>query len=93
MDVIDPLSAAALVALAVLFIFRGWLIPQRTYNDVVRVKDEQIRIWKERGDEYRAAWESEVLARGARDSQLAEVLEYARTADQVLRALREVAQK
>jgi hypothetical protein len=90
---VTPLSAAVLVTIAVLLIFRGRLIPRRTYDDMVRFKDEQTRIWKERGDEYKAAWENEVAARDTRNAQMGELLEYARTADQVLRALREVAQK
>jgi hypothetical protein len=90
---IAPISAAALVALAVLLIFRGQLIPRRTHENVIAAKDEQIRIWKERGDEYKTAWQHEVEARSTRDAQLGELVEYARFADQMLRALREVGQQ
>lgn len=91
--VIAPISAAALVAFAVFLIFRGWLIPRRSHDDVVKAKDQVIAMWKERGDEYRAAWQSEVETRGIREAQLGELLEIARTTDQVLRALREVSRK
>lgn len=91
--VIAPVSAAALVTFAVWLIFRGWLIPRRSHDDVVKAKDETIIMWKERGDEYKAAWQQEVETRSIREAQLGELLEIARTTDQVLRALREVSQK
>lgn len=66
----------ALLALAVLSVLRGWLVPVGT-----------VTMLMQRAEDYKAAWERAELARQAQAEQLASLLEYARTADAVIRSL------
>jgi hypothetical protein len=66
----------ALLALAVVSVIRGWLVPSTTVTLLMR-----------RADDYQAAWQRSDEARALQAEQLTALLEYARTADAVLRSL------
>lgn len=66
----------ALLALAVAGVILGRLVPSST-----------VKLLMTRGDDYKAAWERAEEARVVQAEQLAALLEYARTADAVLRSL------
>lgn len=65
-----------LLALAVLSVIRGWLVPSST-----------VSLLMQRADDYKAAWQRSDEARAVQAEQLTALLEYARTADAVLRSL------
>jgi hypothetical protein len=65
-----------LLAVAVLSVIRGWLVPAAT-----------VALLMRRGDDYKTAWETEREARRLQAEQLSLLVEYARTADAVLRSL------
>lgn len=69
-------SGWALVALFVVLVYRGILIPRRTYEDVMHDRDE-----------WRAAHRISETARQVGQDQVAELLEHARTTDAFIRAL------
>ncbi|WP_328313074.1 hypothetical protein OG432_24345 [Streptomyces sp. NBC_00442] len=72
-------GAVALLALVVLMVLTGRLIPRRTYDDV-----------REERDTWRAAHSSSEEARRLEREQVDELLELSRTADRVLTALPKV---
>ena len=66
----------AIIALAVISIIRGWLVPSAT-----------VTLLMQRADEWRMAWEKSEEARRVQAEQVAQLLEFARTADAVFRSL------
>jgi hypothetical protein len=88
-----PAGATGILALVVLLILRGYLVPRRTMDQFLRIKDERLADSIVRGDEYKKAAEIYREALSTRDSQLGEILEYARTADAFFRSLREETRK
>lgn len=66
----------ALLSLAVLSVIRGWLVPSAT-----------VTLLMQRAEDFRVAWERTEQARAAQAEQIGSLLEYARTADSVLRSL------
>jgi len=69
-------SPWALLALAVFSVIRGWLVPSAT-----------VTLLMQRAEDYKTAWEQTEQARAVQAQQLAQLVEYARTADVVLRSL------
>lgn len=89
-------SAGAILGLAVLLVFRGIWVPRPTVNQWLSVlqerlkdKDERIADKTAQIEEYKAAWQAEMAARRQQDEQMGELMEYARTTDQAIRALRQ----
>lgn len=66
----------ALLALAVMGIILGRLVPSST-----------VKLLLQRAEDYRLAWERSEEAREVQAQQLTALLEYARTADAVLRSI------
>lgn len=66
----------ALLSLAVLSVIRGWLVPAST-----------VALLMQRAEEWRTAWEKAEEARRVQAEQVTQLLEFARTADAVIRAL------
>lgn len=73
---LDKLTAPFLLLLAVLMVFLGLLVPRWTYKRLERERDN----WK-------LAFENEQAARLASDKQTAELLELAKTSNNVLQAM------
>lgn len=73
---IAQLTPSALLLLAVLMIFMGWLVPKRTYAE----KSKEA-------DQWRQAYELERTARSALDAQSRELLEIARTSESFISAV------
>lgn len=88
-----PASFTGILTIVILLIIRGYLVPRRTMDAFLRVKDERLSDAIARGDEYKKASETYREALSTRDSQLGELLEYARTMDAFLRSLREETRK
>jgi hypothetical protein len=75
-----PMGATTILALVVLGIVRGALIPRRTYEDRMRDKDAQILY-------YQTALGREVERNGELSRQMGLLMEVGRTADHVLSSL------
>lgn len=66
----------AIITLVVISIIRGWLVPSAT-----------VTLLMQRAEEWRTAWEKSEEARRLQAEQNAQLLEFAKTADAVFRAL------
>ncbi len=66
----------AIITFAVIAIIRGWLVPSSTVTLLIA-----------RSEEWRQAWEKSEEARRLQAEQVAQLLEFARTADAVFRSL------
>jgi hypothetical protein len=73
---VDKLSAPVILGIAVLMVLFGLLVPRRTYK----------RMEKE-AENWRLAFEASEKARLASDKQTAELLELAKTSNNVLQAM------
>ena len=81
-------GAAAILALVVLFILLGRLVPRSVLEDVRKDRDDRVaQIIAER-DTWREAHQVSEKARQEAQAQAGELLELSRTADHVLRAIR-----
>lgn len=80
-------GAVAILAIFVLLIAFGRLVPLRTLEARLKDKDEQLQAERAEKGIWRAAAERESSARRALQSQNGELLELARTAGHVLGAL------
>lgn len=88
-------GVGTILVFAVLAIFRGVWVPRATVDKWLtlleeRLKDKDARIAEKvaLAEEYKAAWQTEMAARNVQGEQLGELMEYARTTDQAIRALR-----
>lgn len=79
--------ALSVVVSVFAMVYKGLLIPRPTHDAVVTVLEQRITEKNTEAVDYRAAWLAEQTARREQDGQLGELLEYARTTDQVIRAL------
>jgi hypothetical protein len=86
-----------LIVFAVLAVWRGYLVPKSTVDKmdatVIRVETVQEKRLAEsltREQEWKAAWMASEQARQLQTSQLADLLELARTTDAFIRGLRQV---
>lgn len=79
--------ALAIIFTAVGMVLKGLLIPQSTHDRVVAVMELRITEKTAEAADLKAAWEAAEAARREQDGQLSELLEFARTTDQVIRAL------
>lgn len=70
------LSASTLLAIVVILILRGMLVPRRTLQD----KSEESERWH-------SAYEHERTARGMSDAQVKELLEVAKMTNTMIRAM------
>lgn len=78
------IGATGLLALAVILIFRGSLVPRSTVDQMRKDKDEQISMW-------RNAYETSQRAGELKDRQIDTLLEAARTTTHVVSAVSEAA--
>ena len=81
------LGAAALVAIVVLLILLGRLVPRSVLTDVRDDWDARLKEIADERDTWRTAHQVSEEARREAQDQAGELLELARTADHVLRSL------
>jgi hypothetical protein len=77
----------ALLALTVLLILRGQLVPRATLEDLRADRDARISELATERETWRAAYLEEVEARRLAQEQVDELLEFARTGDHLLRTV------
>lgn len=88
LTVLLPGGAGALVTLIVLLILRGHLVPRAVLEDVRKDRDARVAELVKELDTWRAAHRESEAARVDAQSQVGELVELARVADHVLRAIR-----
>jgi hypothetical protein len=81
-------GAVAILAVVVLFIVRGSLVPRSVLEDVRKDRDARVAEILAERDTWRDAHRESERARVEAQSQVGELLELSRTADHVLRSLR-----
>lgn len=74
------IGATGLLALVVILILRGSLIPRRNVEDLIKDKDRQIETW-------RAAYENGQKTQEVQRQQISALLDATRTTTHVLEAL------
>jgi len=82
--VTPTVGATGLLAMAVILIFRGSLVPRGTVDQMRSDKDAQITIWKD-------AFEASQKVVELKDRQIDTLLEAARTTTHVVTAMSEAA--
>jgi len=95
---IDGGALVSLVAVAILSVWRGWLVPRVTLDRmeqstgrVETVQAQRLADSQEREHEWREAWLKEKARGDLQADQISELLELARTTDSALRALKTTA--
>lgn len=81
-------GAAAILALVVLFILLGRLVPRSVLEDVRKDRDDRVAEIRAEKNTWQAAHRESEAARIEAQNQVGELLELSRTADRVLRAIR-----
>lgn len=88
---LDALGAGGLVTLAVVALFRAWIVPGSMVNELKAVRDDRIRELIEERTELRAAAAAKEETLRELVAQNSELLEVARASNVLLRALTEAA--
>lgn len=78
------LGATGLVALCVLMVVWGKLVPASTLDRIVKEKDAQISLWQ-------TAYERSEQAHRLKDAQITALMEAGRTTNSVLQAVHQAA--
>jgi hypothetical protein len=87
-------ALVTLVTLAVLAVWRGWLVPRRTVDSLLtaarQIADVQEKRLAEsiaREQEWRAAWDAERRAREVLDGHVGDVVDSLATVERLIRAI------
>lgn len=81
------LSAAGLVAIAVLMVFLGLLIPRWVFTQLRTDRDTRLAEAREEIGDWKSAYQTAEEARALQAQQLGELQELAKTTDQFIRSL------
>ncbi|MFD8899906.1 hypothetical protein [Streptomyces ardesiacus] len=87
-SVLLPGGAGAIVTLIVLLILRGSLVPRAVLEDVRKDRDARVSDLTAERDTWQAAHRESEAARIEAQRQVGELVELAKVADHVLRAIR-----
>lgn len=87
------LSAAGLVAIAVLLLFLGGLIPRWVFTQMKKDRDDRLAEAKEENTDLWAALRTSEEARELQAKQLGELLELSKAMDQFIRSLQLAARR
>lgn len=74
------IGATGLLALVVIMILTGRLVPRSTFEDLRADKDKQIEVW-------RSAYETSMSAQDVQREQITALLEAAKTTTHVIQSL------
>ena len=80
-------GAVAVLAAVAWLIYRGLLVPRSVLDDVRSDRDARLAEKNAEVAEYKAAWLAAEKARHEQDSQVAELMELARTTDAFIRSI------
>ena len=86
---IGDVSVFGILALAIMLILTGRLVPRSTVDQIREDRDRALKLSEARGDEWKEtaeAWQSTVQEL---TGQVGELLEHARTSNHVLKAIKQ----
>lgn len=83
----DQLPFGAMLTLAVISVFKGWLVPQGVVTDIRTDRDTRLTEVAGERDDWKAAYNVEREASSKKDAQINELLELAQTSAHVLKSL------
>jgi hypothetical protein len=86
-DVAPSAAFVSLIASAVAAVWRGWLVPRRSVDQLITVQNERLAEARDREREWRAAWEASEEARRIIAERFDDMLEGQRTVEALIRAL------
>lgn len=92
-SVLGNFSAASILGVAVLGVFRGWLQPKSTVDQLVGLLQAAVDKEKLRGDEWKAVAEAADKRAAERDSQTERLMEITSSASRLLETLRRNAEE
>lgn len=84
-------GAVAILAVAVLGILRGWLVPGTSMDKMLTLHGERLAEERARGDEWKEIATTALAAATEKDRQLDQLLEVGRTQVALLEGLRKSA--
>lgn len=84
---VTDLSAAGILAIAVLMILRGKLVPSRVVDDIRADRDARLVDARAETDDWRTAYNRVEEIRRIQAQQLNDLLELAKTTDAFIRSL------
>lgn len=84
-SLVGQLSAAGLLAVVVLAIVRGWLVPRKVLEEARADRERQIEDAKAQCADWKAAFQAAEQARQVLAGQVDELLELARATDEFIR--------
>jgi hypothetical protein len=87
------LSAAGLLALAVLLILWGRLVPKSVVEDIRTDRDNRLAESKAEIEDWKSAFQAAEESRALQGHQIGELLELAKTTDAFIRSLQTAAQR
>jgi hypothetical protein len=86
-------GAVGVLLIVVLSIITGRLVPRRSLEDVRTDRDARIAEEKDRGDEWRAAAQTQDARNDVLTQQVAQLLEAARTTNALIEGLKQAYQE
>ncbi|WIM97711.1 hypothetical protein ACTOB_001259 [Actinoplanes oblitus] len=86
--ILPNLGAGSLLALVILGILRGWLVPKKSVDQLLTVQDQRLAEATARGDEWKAAATAAAERNAELVDQLDQLQEVGKTAAAILDSLR-----
>lgn len=86
-DGVPGTGLVSLVTMAVVAVWRGWLVPRRTVDTLVAVQADRLAEARARELEWRAAWQTAEEARRVLDGHVQDVVDSLRTVEALVRAI------
>lgn len=84
-------GAVAILAVTVLGIIRGWLVPASSLEKMLTLHAERLQEAHERADEWKGVAKVAITAAAEKDHQLSQLLEVGRTQVALLEGMRKSA--
>lgn len=81
-------GAVGILAVAVLGVLRGWLVPGKSLDAMLSIHKERLTEEKARGDEWRATAQVAIQRADERDKQTEKLLEVVNTTIELMQSLR-----
>ncbi len=85
--VLTNLSAAGILAMTVLGILRGWLVPRKVLEEARADREARLSDMRAQVDDWKAAFQAADARATVLAGQVGELLELARATDEFVRAL------
>lgn len=84
--------AVGLLIVIFLAVIRGWLLPRRTHDEMLKLHAERLAEERARGDQWKSAWEAERQRADEQEQQFKLVLESAKTTNAMIEGLKAMVQ-